>query len=376
MPSAREPEWQAIIKTKISSTSDYAKDLLQAGCSPPLVVAACSQTKGRGQSNHSWASPVGNLYLSFVITEKVFPGHLIPHKIAILISEWVYSRYKVRLTIKWPNDILFAGYKLAGILCECRTSNDKENIIIGIGLNLNSSPLENSTCLAEVIGKEKLPVSDCQQDFILWFKNKWDEITIENILDRYYFFYIGDNHLWEKENKKFFLSQKMTFSGELSLKEQKTRKIETLVSATHGFSWVHQKNCDSTFFPMYVVFMHNKKIFLGIFANDKDECDCHILDFEKSTHIKLQNVFVYVLDYEQTLISFLDKAKINYIKVRARPVLSAKNHNSCDLSLVEGSLVVNLNQESNEIYLRALGLKSIVKGGILFNSREGLKWII
>ena len=100
---------------EVESTSDLAKNLLKEGDVPPLAVLASKQTKGRGRSGKSWESPEGNVYLSLALSKKHFKENelqALPIAVGLAICNFINQKYSIRLTLKWPNDILFAGKKL------------------------------------------------------------------------------------------------------------------------------------------------------------------------------------------------------------------------------------------------------------------------
>ena len=101
------------------------------------VIIATRQTKGRGRYGRKWESPAGNLYLSAVVGDFGEKTPLLAFVAGVSVAE-ALSEFKVRL--KWPNDILLNGGKLAGILLE-RTN--KNTVIIGIGINVANAPTQN-----------------------------------------------------------------------------------------------------------------------------------------------------------------------------------------------------------------------------------------
>ena len=133
-----------IVVESTSSSSDHAQDLLRAGRTAPFAVLALNQTAGRGQRGKAWVSPAGNLYLTIVLPETAWPRRqvgLLPLKVATLLAQFVAETWGFRPTLKWPNDLLFAGKKLAGILCEGSTQGERWGpFVIGIGLNVSEGP--------------------------------------------------------------------------------------------------------------------------------------------------------------------------------------------------------------------------------------------
>ncbi|MBQ4472150.1 MAG: biotin--[Alphaproteobacteria bacterium] len=103
---------------------------------PGTVVMAETQTGGRGRYGRVWQSPRGNLYVSFVFESDPKRDAYLSFLTGLALAESL-PEFSVRL--KWPNDILLDGKKVAGILLE--TVENK--IIVGIGVNLLSNPDKN-----------------------------------------------------------------------------------------------------------------------------------------------------------------------------------------------------------------------------------------
>jgi len=103
----------------------------------PTVVAASTQTGGRGRRDRSWTSPEGGLYATFVF--RVPEGARLPHlplAAAVWVSEALASSAGIETRLKWPNDVLAGGRKVAGVLTEAKTRGDETHVAIGIGVNV------------------------------------------------------------------------------------------------------------------------------------------------------------------------------------------------------------------------------------------------
>lgn len=145
----------------LGSTMDTAFELGLKGFPEGTVVFAESQTKGRGRLGRSWFSPKEKgIYLSLLLRPEFLPQEApkITLMTAVSISEAIKKITGLSVLIKWPNDIVVGGKKLAGILTELDAEADKIKFInIGIGINVNSSksflPLD-ATSLKEEIGTE------------------------------------------------------------------------------------------------------------------------------------------------------------------------------------------------------------------------------
>ena len=129
----------------LGSTNDEAMARGHAGDRGKLWVVAGRQTGGRGRQGRSWSSPPGNIYASLLLTDAVAPalapqlGFVAGVALAESISECAQPTQPVR--IKWPNDIVQDGAKLAGILVEgARCRDGRFACVLGFGVNRQSHP--------------------------------------------------------------------------------------------------------------------------------------------------------------------------------------------------------------------------------------------
>lgn len=131
---------------EIDSTNIKAKDLAEGGAPEGTVIIAEKQVMGRGRKGRTWLSPEGDgIYASLILRPAMAPSGApkITLMTAVAVAEALLSLVQIKITIKWPNDIMVRGKKLAGILTEIATDMDAVNyIIVGLGLNVNT-PLQN-----------------------------------------------------------------------------------------------------------------------------------------------------------------------------------------------------------------------------------------
>ena len=104
-------------------------------CPPGTVVMAESQTAGRGRYGRTWQSPEGNLYMSLVLPDLEKNNLAIPFLTAVAVAD---SLPGYNISLKWQNDVLLSGKKLAGILIE----KEGDKLVVGIGVNVMTSPEE------------------------------------------------------------------------------------------------------------------------------------------------------------------------------------------------------------------------------------------
>ncbi len=133
------------VRGAVASTNDEVLELARAGAPSATVVLADRQTAGRGRLDRRWFSPPGlNLYVSVCIRPPR-PAPLAPTLyplLAALAAADAVSFLGVRgVEIKWPNDLLVGGLKLAGILCEYADEPGLGTaVVFGVGLNVNMAP--------------------------------------------------------------------------------------------------------------------------------------------------------------------------------------------------------------------------------------------
>ncbi len=120
------------------STNDDARELALAGAPEGTVVLASRQRAGRGRFGRTWDSPTGGVYLSVVLRPRGSASVLPALPLAIGLGVvFGLERLGAAPTLKWPNDVLLDGDKVAGVLVESRTDMAGEGwSIAGIGLNV------------------------------------------------------------------------------------------------------------------------------------------------------------------------------------------------------------------------------------------------
>ena len=127
---------------EIGSTNDRARELAEEGCGHGEVVIAEVQTGGRGRRRRVWASPGGrNAYFSVVLRPDLKPARA--PELTLLASVALCDALRqagVSAAIKWPNDLLADGRKVAGILTELEVRRGKVQwVVVGIGVNVNAT---------------------------------------------------------------------------------------------------------------------------------------------------------------------------------------------------------------------------------------------
>ncbi len=145
------------------STNIQVKRLADEGAAHGTVVVAETQNAGKGRAGRRWESPAGcNLYFSLLLREGIVPGKasMLTLVMGLSVQEAVEACCGVRTQIKWPNDIVLDGKKIAGILTEMHLQeNTTPYVVIGTGVNIKVQKfppefMEKATFLESVAQKE------------------------------------------------------------------------------------------------------------------------------------------------------------------------------------------------------------------------------
>lgn len=121
------------------STNEDLAALARSGAAEGLWLRADRQTGGKGRQGRTWVSPPGNLYASTLV--RLRPGDPPAPTLALVAAVALHEAvapHAPGVQIKWPNDLLADGAKLAGILLE----REEERVVAGFGLNLAHHPHE------------------------------------------------------------------------------------------------------------------------------------------------------------------------------------------------------------------------------------------
>lgn len=129
-----------VYRETVDSTNDLAKELAQKGAGDGTLVIAEEQTAGKGRMGRQWFSPAGKgLWFSVILKPEMSPADA--PKLTLVSAVAVAKTLRsigIPAGIKWPNDILIHGRKLAGILTEMNAELDRVNyLIVGIGINVS-----------------------------------------------------------------------------------------------------------------------------------------------------------------------------------------------------------------------------------------------
>jgi BirA family biotin operon repressor/biotin-[acetyl-CoA-carboxylase] ligase len=128
------------------STNAQARRLAEEGAPEGTVVIADQQTAGRGRLGRFWLSPPGvNLYLSIILRPSFPPRDATSMTFlsAVAVANAVVAVGPFTPQLKWPNDVLLDGRKVAGLLNEMNAETEQVHyLVLGVGVNLNMAATE------------------------------------------------------------------------------------------------------------------------------------------------------------------------------------------------------------------------------------------
>lgn len=186
---------ELLVLESTGSTNDVALALGREGAPHGSAVAARLQTAGRGRRGHAWESPRGNLYLSVVLRPQVSPTRL--PGLAAACGLGVLDGLKElgianEAQLKWPNDVLARGRKLAGILVEASRDNAGETFAVcGVGVNVARAPRGmGAVCLSELGAEPSLTeLAEALRAGVARSAAEWaslpGELPLDGIVDEY-----------------------------------------------------------------------------------------------------------------------------------------------------------------------------------------------
>ena len=171
--------------TSVDSTNNLAARWASEDAPNLSLVVSDEQTAGRGRLGRRWYTPPGtalafSLVLQDVTQEAITPRNMLSRWTALgtlAVCEALKLGYPKGLypQIKWPNDVLVANRKLAGVLCEAYWQGDQlESIILGIGINITSESVPSADLL-------DFPAT-CLEDEVKTQVERWD--LLHEVLDK------------------------------------------------------------------------------------------------------------------------------------------------------------------------------------------------
>jgi BirA family biotin operon repressor/biotin-[acetyl-CoA-carboxylase] ligase len=176
----RSGQWLIFTEDSVASTQKWVKERILS-ISNHSVILASAQTMGRGRSGREWCSPAGGFYASFLLKPSP-PMSFAPcvSLYAAVVVARLLKRAGIPSHVKWPNDVIVQGKKIAGIIAE--TGSFPESwFILGIGVNLTETPaLPERKFLPAGSWAEFAPPPSAHnllEDFLMEFDSNWKNRT-------------------------------------------------------------------------------------------------------------------------------------------------------------------------------------------------------
>jgi len=230
---------------RVSSTMDVIIEHLKDDIDHPILVVAKQQIEGRGRQNSDWFSPDGGFYgtFAFPLSSKLQPRQysFLHYAAAMAIQQAIKKKYGSEILVKWPNDIVFKGRKLGGILLEL-VSLQSEYLLLGIGINIelkeeNALDFERlkATGLEEITGNQiqKNEFTRILSEFIFEYVNLVMEENYEKIISLFNMNSLNMNkkHSFKSE---VYLCRGISNSGELILESPDKMRVDVRISESNS----------------------------------------------------------------------------------------------------------------------------------------------
>ena len=137
---------------------------------PQAMILAGEQFAGRGRNDRRWSSPAGKgIYATTLLTRTARELPLIPLAMANIVAGFLRETFGLDARIKWPNDVLVGGRKIAGILIEARMNENRVHMLIGTGVNVDpvqDDARPNAIAISEASPRNFTGISDATRAFI------------------------------------------------------------------------------------------------------------------------------------------------------------------------------------------------------------------
>lgn len=137
---------------------------------PQAMIVAGEQFAGRGRNARQWSSPAGKgIYATTLVTRTAAELPLVPLEMANIVATYLREVFAIDARIKWPNDVLAGGRKIAGILIEARLQEDRAYLLIGTGVNVEpvrDDARPNAVAISELSPREFRGVAAATEAFI------------------------------------------------------------------------------------------------------------------------------------------------------------------------------------------------------------------
>lgn len=191
---------------RVTSTNELAQRILKECIEneidlPRAVIVAREQLAGRGRNARSWHSPKDKgIYATTTTMLTPAEARLLPLRVGVGIVSFLRDTFAIDARLKWPNDILVGGRKIAGILIESRSRDGEVFALIGTGLNvhpLGDDAPPNVVSIAESSSRDAIDLDSATKAFVEFIDGflaeplddettltRWRELTVHASGDR------------------------------------------------------------------------------------------------------------------------------------------------------------------------------------------------
>jgi BirA family biotin operon repressor/biotin-[acetyl-CoA-carboxylase] ligase len=137
---------------------------------PQAMIIAGEQFAGRGRNDRSWSSPAGKgIYATTLLSRPASELPLVPLAMANIVATFLRETFGIDARIKWPNDVLVGGRKIAGILIEARVQDERVYLLVGTGVNVEpvkDDARPNAVAISEVSAREFTGIETATAAFV------------------------------------------------------------------------------------------------------------------------------------------------------------------------------------------------------------------
>lgn len=138
--SLQPPGWSLNHVTETDSTNDLAKEAGLTGMAEKTLFVTDHQQRGRGRMDRNWVEIPGSSLLFSVLFRRQLSPMLLTMVCSVAACEGIQRVAGIGPEIKWPNDLILNGRKLAGVLTEVNWSQENPFAVVGMGINVNFDP--------------------------------------------------------------------------------------------------------------------------------------------------------------------------------------------------------------------------------------------
>lgn len=157
---------------------------------PKAIIIAGEQFAGRGRNARQWSSPAGKgIYATTLLPVPAVDLALIPLEMANIVASYLREVFAIDARIKWPNDVLAGGRKIAGILIEARMNEERAFVLIGTGINIEPVKDDlrpNATSISELSPRDFRGIDVATDAFIEHLDQRLGrKLDRESVLDEW-----------------------------------------------------------------------------------------------------------------------------------------------------------------------------------------------